>query len=42
VVLSGDDAGVKRATRSLFRDLGWSDDDVFDLGRIESARAVEH
>ena len=42
VFLSGDDAGAKVETRGLLRDLGWSDDDVFDLGGIESARAAEH
>jgi predicted dinucleotide-binding enzyme len=42
VFLSGDDAGAKLETRGLLRDLGWSDDDVFDLGGIESARAAEH
>jgi predicted dinucleotide-binding enzyme len=42
VFLSGDDIGAKRETRGLLRDLGWSDDDVFDLGGIESARAAEH
>jgi predicted dinucleotide-binding enzyme len=42
VFLSGDDAGAKRETRGLLRDLGWSDDDIVDLGGIESARAVEH
>jgi 8-hydroxy-5-deazaflavin:NADPH oxidoreductase len=42
VFLSGDDAGAKRETRGLLRDLGWSDDDVFDLGGIETARGPEH
>ena len=42
VFLSGDDAGAKRETRGLLRDLGWSEDDVFDLGGIETARGPEH
>ena len=39
---SGDDAGVKREARGLPRDLGWSDDDIVDLGGVESARGPEH
>jgi predicted dinucleotide-binding enzyme len=42
VFLSGDDAGAKLETRGLLRDLGWSDDDVLDLGGIETARGPEH
>ena len=42
VFVSGDDAGAKRETRGLLRDLGWSDDDVLDLGGIETARGPEH
>jgi 8-hydroxy-5-deazaflavin:NADPH oxidoreductase len=42
VFLSGDDAGAKREARGLLRDLGWSDDDVVDLGGVESARGPEH
>jgi predicted dinucleotide-binding enzyme len=42
VFLSGDDAGAKLEARGLLRDLGWSDDDIFDLGGVESARGPEH
>jgi predicted dinucleotide-binding enzyme len=42
VFLSGDDAGAKREAQGLLRDLGWSDDDVVDLGGVESARGPEH
>jgi len=42
VFLSGDDAGAKREVQGLLRDLGWSDDDVVDLGGVESARGPEH
>jgi hypothetical protein len=28
--------------RSLLKDLGWSTDDIIDLGGIASARGVEH
>jgi predicted dinucleotide-binding enzyme len=42
VFLSGDDAGAKLETRGLLRDLGWSDDDILDLGGIETARGPEH
>jgi predicted dinucleotide-binding enzyme len=42
VFLSGDDAGAKLEARGLLRDLGWSDDDIFDLGGIETARGPEH
>ncbi len=42
VFLSGNDAGAKLAVWGLLRDLGWSDDDVIDLGGVESARGPEH
>jgi len=42
VFLSGDDADAKRETAGLLRDLGWSDDDIVDLGGIETARGPEH
>lgn len=42
VFLSGDDAAAKLETRGLLRDLGWSDEDIFDLGGIETARGPEH
>jgi predicted dinucleotide-binding enzyme len=42
VFLSGDDAGAKDTVRSLLEDLGWSADDIVDLGGIASARGAEH
>jgi 8-hydroxy-5-deazaflavin:NADPH oxidoreductase len=42
VFLSGDDADAKQQTAGLLRDLGWSDDDIVDLGGIETARGPEH
>jgi 8-hydroxy-5-deazaflavin:NADPH oxidoreductase len=42
VFLSGDDAGAKLEAQGLLRDLGWSDDEVVDLGGVESARGPEH
>jgi 8-hydroxy-5-deazaflavin:NADPH oxidoreductase len=42
VFLSGDDADAKRQAAGLLRDLGWSDDDIVDLGGIETARGPEH
>jgi predicted dinucleotide-binding enzyme len=42
VFLSGNDAGAKAQTATLLRELGWSDDDIVDLGGVESARGAEH
>jgi 8-hydroxy-5-deazaflavin:NADPH oxidoreductase len=42
VFLSGDDAAAKQQTAGLLRDLGWSDDDIVDLGGIQTARGPEH
>jgi 8-hydroxy-5-deazaflavin:NADPH oxidoreductase len=42
VFLSGDDAAAKAQAAGLLRDLGWSDDDIIDLGGIETARGPEH
>ena len=42
VFLSGNDADAKATTAALLRDLGWSDDDIVDLGGVESARGPEH
>jgi 8-hydroxy-5-deazaflavin:NADPH oxidoreductase len=42
VFLSGDDAAAKAETAGLLNDLGWSDDDIVDLGGIETARGPEH
>ncbi len=42
VFLSGDDAAAKQQTAGLLHDLGWSDEDIVDLGGIETARGPEH
>lgn len=42
VFLSGDDARAKQQTAGLLRDLGWSDDEIVDLGDLETARGPEH
>jgi 8-hydroxy-5-deazaflavin:NADPH oxidoreductase len=42
VFLSGDDAAAKSQTRGLLHDLGWTDDDIVDLGGIDTARGPEH
>jgi 8-hydroxy-5-deazaflavin:NADPH oxidoreductase len=42
VFLSGDDAAAKLEAAGLLKDLGWSDDDIVDLGGIETARGPEH
>ena len=41
VFLSGNSAEAKSETAGLLRDMGWTDDDIVDLGGIESARAAE-
>lgn len=42
VFLSGDDAAAKQQAAGLLRDLGWGDDDIIDLGGIQTARGPEH
>jgi 8-hydroxy-5-deazaflavin:NADPH oxidoreductase len=42
VFLSGNSAEAKSQTAALLRDLGWSEDDIVDLGGIETARGPEH
>jgi 8-hydroxy-5-deazaflavin:NADPH oxidoreductase len=42
VFLSGDSADAKREAAGLLKDLGWADDDIVDLGGIETARGPEH
>ena len=37
--MSGNDAGAKKAVRSLLESFGW--DDILDLGDIITARATE-
>ena len=41
VFLSGKSAEAKSQTAGLLRDLGWTDDEIVDLGGIETARAAE-
>ena len=41
VFLSGNSAEAKAETAGLLRDLGWNDDEIVDLGGIESARGAE-
>jgi 8-hydroxy-5-deazaflavin:NADPH oxidoreductase len=40
--LSGDSAEAKRQAAALIGDLGWSADEIVDLGGIDSARGAEH
>jgi 8-hydroxy-5-deazaflavin:NADPH oxidoreductase len=42
VFLSGDDAAAKQQTADLLKDLGWREEDIVDLGGIETARGPEH
>jgi 8-hydroxy-5-deazaflavin:NADPH oxidoreductase len=42
VFLSGNDASAKLEAAGLLKDLGWSDDEIVDLGGIETARGPEH
>jgi predicted dinucleotide-binding enzyme len=41
VFVSGNSAQAKAETARLLRDLGWTDNDIVDLGGIESARGAE-
>lgn len=41
VFLSGDDAGAKDRTRGLLALMGWRDEQMIDLGGIDTAAAVE-
>lgn len=40
--LSGDDAAAKEIVRALLGSVGWTDDQVIDLGDLATAREVEH
>jgi len=42
VFLSGADATAKQQAAALLTDLGWGDDDIIDLGGIQTARGPEH
>lgn len=42
VFLSGDDPAAKATVAEILTSLGWSPDRQIDLGRITTARAVEH
>jgi 8-hydroxy-5-deazaflavin:NADPH oxidoreductase len=39
--LSGNSSEAKREAPGLIRDLGWSDEEIVDLGGIETARGPE-
>jgi predicted dinucleotide-binding enzyme len=41
VFLSGNSAEAKTETAGLLRDMGWTDDEIVDLGGIETAWAAE-
>jgi 8-hydroxy-5-deazaflavin:NADPH oxidoreductase len=41
VFVAGDDADAKHAVTALLLDLGWTDDEVLDLGGLSAARGVE-
>ncbi len=41
VFLSGDDAGAKDRTREVLSRMGWRDEQMIDLGGIDTAAAVE-
>jgi len=41
VFLSGDDAEAKAVTAGLLGDFGWRDEQILDLGGLETARATE-
>jgi 8-hydroxy-5-deazaflavin:NADPH oxidoreductase len=42
VFVSGDDEGAKAEVAGLLRDLGWTDEQVIDLGGVRSARGPEN
>lgn len=42
IFVSGNDAGAKRQTMGLLRDLGWSKESIVDLGGIATAKGPEH
>ena len=42
VFLSGDDDAAKAQVRDLLHDLGWKDDEIIDLGGIQTARGPEN
>jgi predicted dinucleotide-binding enzyme len=41
VFLAGGDEAAKDAVRSLLRDVGWTDDEMLDLGDLSAARGLE-
>jgi predicted dinucleotide-binding enzyme len=42
VFVSGDDGAAKAQVEDLLHDLGWKDDQIIDLGGIQTARGPEH
>jgi 8-hydroxy-5-deazaflavin:NADPH oxidoreductase len=39
--VAGDDADAKAVARGLLHDMGWTDDEIVDLGDLTAARALE-
>ena len=39
--VAGDDADAKDVARGLLRDMGWTDDEIVDLGDLTGARGLE-
>lgn len=42
VYLSGNDTEAKNTVKSLLKNLGWSENDMLDLGGVETATGTEH
>jgi 8-hydroxy-5-deazaflavin:NADPH oxidoreductase len=42
VFVSGDDEAAKSTVKGLLHDLGWKDDEIIDLGGIQTARGPEN
>jgi 8-hydroxy-5-deazaflavin:NADPH oxidoreductase len=42
VFVSGDDEAAKAEVKGLLRDLGWTGEEIIDLGGIRTARGPEH
>jgi predicted dinucleotide-binding enzyme len=41
VFVCGEDGDAKQTVRELLQSFGWPDEDIIDLGGIESARGTE-
>lgn len=42
VYLSGNDTEAKNTVKALLKNLGWSENNVLDLGGVETATGTEH